>query len=86
MVSPPDLQPEDAGHRASSMYKQEDCTCAGGGGRRRASGRDEMDKQALIAYVESLQEIQRRNPPTSIAWIRASKEINACAKILAGMK
>ena len=44
------------------------------------------EKQFLIKTVEGFQEIQKRNHPTSLEWIKASKEINAIAKRLATME
>jgi hypothetical protein len=40
-------------------------------------------KDAAIRYIEQMQEIQKRNPPDSLEWIEASKEINAVARRLA---
>ena len=41
---------------------------------------------ADFEYLSQLQEIQKRNPPTSVEWMKASKEINALvARGLAGM-
>lgn len=34
-------------------------------------------------YLAALQEIQKRNPPNSVEWIKASKEIHATVR---GMK
>jgi hypothetical protein len=34
-------------------------------------------------YLEALQEICKRNPPTSVEWLRASKEINALCATMA---
>lgn len=41
---------------------------------------------AAREYLTALQEIQKRNPPTSVEWLKASKEINAlCATYRATM-
>jgi len=41
------------------------------------------NREDLIKYVEALQEIQKRSHPDSLEWLKASKEINATAKIIA---
>ena len=40
-------------------------------------------ERAAREYLAELQEIQKRNPPDSLEWIRASKEINALCKTMA---
>ena len=47
-----------------------------------SSGADKVER-AVREYLVELQEIQKRNPPDSPEWIRASKEINALCKTMA---
>jgi len=40
-------------------------------------------QKAAMKYLEHLQKIQMSNPPDSLPWIQASKEINALANTMA---
>jgi len=42
-------------------------------------------KQAALRYIDGLQAIQKANPPTSLEWLKASKELNAMFKMMASM-
>ena len=44
----------------------------------------DSERKFLEGLVAEYQEIQKSDPPTSVKWITASREINAIARLLSG--
>jgi hypothetical protein len=40
-------------------------------------------KESALRYIEELQAVCKSNPPTSLEWLKASKELNAMFKMMA---